>query len=211
MKRTSKAYVVNKGIPTSSLRQLTIIVAAVAGNLTEFASQITGIPFSGVQLMVLVDRLVVELGKSRMRDVSATDEAFIISQLIRANYATDAIFVEDLINTTNDPSLAAKLGFLLRKGKGKINILPITVTNSSMLGRVDVILARISGAHSYIIEYTQIEEDGTIIKTDRKTLGLTRGSIDGLVSGAKYMFRMQPVGQTPDEGPWTDYVILRIS
>ena len=101
MAKKNKPYIVNKGIPTKSLRLLVVIVTAYAGKLTEFATFIVGIPFTGVEIMLLIDQLVVLLGKSRGRDMSATDEAQTLALIIRANYSTNAAFIENIINTTN--------------------------------------------------------------------------------------------------------------
>ncbi len=211
MAKKNKPYVVNKGIPTKSLRLLVVIVTAYAGKLTEFATFIVGIPFTGVEIMLMIDQLVILLGKSRGRDMSATDEAQALALIIRANYSTNAYFIENIINTTNNPALAAKLLVVLRKAKGPVSKARISVKNTSVSGRVAVTLHKVAGSHSYIIEYTQIAEDGTPIVTLQKTLGFTTGNIEGLIPGAKYMFRAQPITSRDNDAEWTEYVMLRVS
>ncbi len=210
-RKINKPYRVNKGIPTNSLKTLCIIILAMAGKLTEYASLATGIPFTGTMFVALVADLTDAMGRSLAGDEAATVEALVIAQTIRDNFRVDANFIEHLINTTNNPSLAAKLGFVLAKLKGKVAIAPISVYNTVLPGRVRVVLASVKGAHSYIVECSQIAEDGTVISVIEKTLPLTKGNIEGLIQGAKYMFRAHALTTNAVGEVWTDYVVLRIS
>ena len=210
-RKINKKYRVNKGIPTSSMKALCIIVLAMAGKLSEFAALAIGIPVSGAEFVIMVDNLLKSLALGYANKGSGSTDAQIITQLIRDKYSLNATFIEELINLTNNPSLAAKLGYVLSKLKGKVKKVPIKVTNTIVQGVVLVVLAKIWKAHSYIVEYTQIEEDGTPIETLQTTLGLTRGTISGLKPGAKYLFRSHPVNSGNLNEIWSAYVLLRIS
>lgn len=204
-------FKLNKGIPTRSYKQIAVIIALLAMKMIEFASELVGLAITGAALNAKNATLNTAIAASRGRKMSATVDEKTISDDLREDYKTIVTFVEKSINLSGNSKLATDLTLVLSKSKGKVTIAPIRVYNTSVAGKVGVVLGRIKGAHSYIVECSQIDEDGTVLVTFEKTLPLTEGSITGLVQGAKYMFRAHALLTGDGEETWTDYVVLRIS
>ena len=204
-------YKVNKGIPTNSFKTLVVIIGLLAAKMIEFASELVGLTITGAALNTKNAALSAASSKSKGHDPVGTAEQKIIALSLREDYKKVATFVENSINLSNDPTLAAKLTLVLGKSKGKVTIAPLSVYNTVIPGRVRLVLASVKAAHSYIVECTQIAEDGSVISTFEKTIPLTKGIIEGLVQGAKYMFRAHALTTNAVGEVWTDYVVLRIS
>lgn len=186
-------------------------MAVIYANLTEFASLITGIPVSGTMFKAQIDQLIALLAASRNGDRSATKEAKALVLVIRENFALDAAFIENLINTTSPPSLATKLGFVLGKIRGRLVRVAFTVVNTNILGQVLVTITAIKNAYFYKVEFCLIAADGTPGVLQYAELTNVTGFIDDLESGAKYSFRIHAVYRNNSVGAWSASVLLRIS
>ena len=204
-------FKINTSIRTKSYIKFTIIIAMLASKLIEFAEELVGLSITGEDLKVKNDKLLKAITRSKGRDTSATVDETTISDSLRADYRTIALFVENSINLSGNESLAVRLTLEISKKDGKKTIAPISVFNTSTKGKVRVKLAKVKKAHSYIVEYSQLAEDGTVISCFEKTFPLTKDYIEDLVQGGNYRFRAHAVKSGHKDEEWTAYVIHRVS
>lgn len=104
-----------------------------------------------------------------------------------------------------DEAKILSTGFAVRAGAAPVGALPAPVdflaTFGDNPGEVDVTWSAVKGARSYIVE---VRENVAGTAWGGAKVGTkSRATIDGLVTGKTYAFRVRAVG-TAGEGPWSD-------
>ena len=143
--------------------------------------------------------------------IKDTTTATQIEIKIRYMYKVDANDVEREINTTNNPGLAAKLCFVVKNMTRIYHKAEIAVENDVTPGNIIVTLLAVEDAYNYILECTQISEDGSPNIITTRTMTNVYAVLDGFVSGAKYSFRAQAVLANNTLVKFTNSVILRVN
>ena len=143
-------------------------------------------------------------------DISLTTTN-LIDKKLRYIYKIDAQDIAKEINLTNNPGLTEKIGFKLSSTDRIIHQVEIEVINDVTPGQIIVILLAVIGAYNYNIECTQIGENDKADIITIRNITNARGILDSFVSGAKYMFRAQPITSRDNDSEQTEYVMLIVS
>ena len=198
-------YYVNGGIVFKAHGELFFFLDNVADKCAENEAMVEDLTYKSVE-----QKADLELFRKAKSDKATTLLEQIIARM-RYKYKINAVDIEKKINLTNNPGLAALLGWTLANYGGTHNKVPIEVINDVAIGTVLYVLLAVEGAHGYNIECTQISETGEAdIVTIRKVV-YASGKLDGFISGAKYRFRAQAVLSNTEVSEFTPTVELRIN
>ncbi len=130
---------------------------------------------------------------------------------IRGNFKINSRDAEQVTNETGDITIPGLLGFTILGDKTPIYIPDLTVENTVIIGKLHFRIKSVDMKIVYNIECTQLAEDDSIVLITERMLTNAMGDLDGFVSGAKYMFRAQPIFTQNRKGAFTDYVMIRVS
>ena len=117
--------------------------------------------------------------------------------------------IEKETNILGDPTLPGKFAVEINTGRGPIEIPDMYAENTNIIGEFFIRTKFYPKVRYYIIECTQLAEDGSTVLITEKQMMYASGKLDGFVSGAKYLLRAKAVfGNTPNSA-YTEYFEIR--
>ena len=117
--------------------------------------------------------------------------------------------IEKETNILGDATLPGKFAVEINNGRGPIVIPDMHAENTSIIGEFFIRTKFYPKVRFYLIECTQLAEDGTTVLITEKQMMYASDTLDGFVSGAKYLLRAKAVfGNTPNSA-YTEYFEIR--
>ncbi len=144
-------------------------------------------------------------------DSNQSDVADRLEKEFRVAHRQNVRDIEKQANIVNNPYLGEKFG-VLTKSKNEIKDIPeIYAENTQNPGQLWLrIKASRPAPRKYLVECTQLDEEGNIVSVVEKEMFYASGTIDGLVSGTNYRLRAKPIFAT-SEGVFTGYILIRVN
>ena len=199
-------YYLNEGIPAKTHGDFVLFINEL---ITKFGlNQALIIGLLTYKSVDFKEQLTLYMAAHGIKDTITVGQ---IDKKIRYMYKVDANDVEREINTTNNPGLAPKLCFVVKNMTRVHHKAEIAVENDVTPGNIIVNLLAVADAYNYILECTQISEDGSPNIITTRTMTNTYAILDGFVSGAKYSFRAQAVLANNTLVKFTNSVVLRVN
>jgi len=199
-------YYLNEGIPAKTHGDFVLFINEL---ITKFGlNQALVIGLLTYKSVDFKEQLTLYMAAHGIKDTITVGQ---IDKKIRYMYKVDANDVEREINTTNNPGLAPKLCFVVKNMTRVHHKAEIAVENDVTPGNIIVNLLAVADAYNYILECTQISEDGSPNIITTRTMTNTYAILDGFVSGAKYSFRAQAVLANNTLVKFTNSVVLRVN
>lgn len=172
---------------------------------------VLGLTTSGTALLA-INKSMHDAMLAFMRGDSTQNEvADRFEQEFRIAHRQNVRDIEKQANIDNNPFLGEKFG-VLTKSSNEIKEIPdIYAENTQTSGQLWLrVKASRPAPRKYLVECTQLDEEGNIVSVVEKEMFYASGTIDGLVSGANYRLRAKPIFAT-SEGVFTGYIVIRVN
>jgi len=186
-------------------------IRALAAKLTKNASLVPDLKIAGSVFKTNADNLQILTAQTKNHVDGAAEAAKILVEQIKNDFRVDANCVEAAVNAANDPTIATKMGFEVKKPGGNANIAHLIVKNALTVGNLKVRTKWVKKYHCYLIECTQKFSDGSPDIITEKTMTNPISEVSGFISGALYLIRVRAVLSHNVLCEWSDYVLIRVN
>ena len=186
-------------------------IKSLAAKLTENASLVSNLKVSGATFLTNIQKVETLTAQAKSHDKTSSAQAIILVEQIKNDFREDAYCVEIAVNTAQDPTIAAILGFEIKQTRGKSKSPGLKVTNAITVGNLKIKTGKVKKYHYYIIECTQKFFDGSPDIITEKTMPDPSSEVEGFISGALYLIRVRVVLARNVKGKWSDYVLIRVN
>ena len=197
--------------PKTSIGDQILFATNNASLIKKNKTLVTGIPNNNVAILALVALITADKLLSEGGDESATIRFHNNLKVFNKMYYQNGLFLENMINISNDPNVAIKLGYTIQKTRGPGNKASASGKNTNNKGELKITLLKVKVANHSDVYGGLVTNAGIGVAVKFGVLGKSRGLVRGFTSGGEYSIYAIPVDSDGNEGAPTDSFIIRIN